>query len=391
MSLKRSSPTATARVRTDAAFAKALRAASAWRNWSRPDLAAHAQVPLGVVHALYRCSPVQPEAVAAVCRCLELSMPSLFDMGPLMKLGRLLRDRREKAGLSRKALGRLAKLSDATVKFTETGVHAPSRATCLRLLSVADLELTWSDLAPFAGPPPEINQSSAESPVFRLDPRVSVEMVREQTLVIDHLCQHQYGLQRSLAGWRRVCWYCGERSSVAVALMEAAQNLTVRHHPACPGPLAESLVGRYPIIRELAQTEQQSRQTLTAQRLHRALRPAAPPRLYGCRAAADLGEHLASVSAGPVGPYRSGVVSVLLWALGLGTCPMGLTAEPFTDSAARSLLASLSENASAAPPSEFLRGVTETVAWILDPQALVPQDLAESVAPAPSLSRPGEP
>lgn len=390
MSPKNSSPTAAARVRTEAAFADAVQEASAWRNWSRPELAAHAQVPLSAVHALYRGSPVRPEIVAAVCRCLELPTPHFFDIAPLMKLGRLLRDRREKAGLSRKDLGRLAKLSDGTVKFTETGVHAPSRATCLRLLGVAALELTWSDLAPFAGPPPELTQSSPEPPVFRLDPRVSVEMVREQTLLIEHLCQHQYGLESGLAGWRRVCWYCGERSSVAVASMEAAQHLAVRHHSACPGPLAESLVGRYPIIHELAQTERESRRTLTAQRLHRTLQPEELPRLYGCRAAADLGEQLAYVSAAPVGPYGSGVTSALLWALGLGTCPMGLTSEPFTDSAARNLLALLSENVSPTPPSVFLHGVTETLAWILEPQALVPQDLAESVVLAPSLSRPGE-
>lgn len=385
MSAEEVPPPAAPRVRTDTAFAKAIRAASEKRTWRRPDLAAHAHVPLSAVHAIYRCGPVRPEFVAAVCRSLELPPPRLLDLTPLLKLGRLLRDRREKAGLSRKALGRLAKLSDATVKFIETALHAPSRATCLRLLSVAALELTWSDLAPFAGAPPAPDPSTSEPPVFRLDPRLSLEMVREQMLLIDQLRLHQYGQESGLTGWRRVCWCCRARSLGAAGNAEAAQHLPIRHHAACLGQLAESLVGRYPVLSELAQTERDRRRTLTAQRLHHALQRTEPERLYGCRGAADLSEQLAEVSAGLASPYRSGAASVLLWALHLGPCPMGFTSAPFTEGAARGVLAALSAGRLAtAPPAEFLRGVSETVAWILESHA--PPPLGFSEPPAPALA-----
>ena len=58
--------------------------------------------------------------------------------------GVLLRDRRNAAKLSRVDLARLAKVSDATIKFIETARHPPSRSTLIRLLAVAELHLTWA-------------------------------------------------------------------------------------------------------------------------------------------------------------------------------------------------------------------------------------------------------
>ena len=55
--------------------------------------------------------------------------------------GRLLRDKRTAAGLSRVELARRATLSDCTVKFAETARHPPSRATLIRLIGVAELKL----------------------------------------------------------------------------------------------------------------------------------------------------------------------------------------------------------------------------------------------------------
>ena len=277
------------RVQTDAAFANAVRAACMQRTWNRPALAAQAHVPLTVVHAIYRRAPVLPTVLSAVCRCLDLPLPPFIDLAPLRKLGLLLRDRRESAGLSRKSLGRLAKLSDATVKFVETGLHAPSRATCLRLLSVAALDLQWSDLALFAGPPPDPRPSNADSPVFRLDPRLSAEMVREQMLLIDQLCLHQDGAECSPAGWRRVCWLCGARSATTASRTEEVKHLSLRHSVACTGQLAESLVHRYPILREMAQIERRSRLTPTARMIHLDRRRATAAPL-GCRPVAELGE-----------------------------------------------------------------------------------------------------
>ncbi len=81
--------------------------------------------------------------------------------------GRLLRDRREAAGFSRSELSRLAKLSDATVKFAETARYPPSRKTLIRLLAVPQLNLSWDDLpwqpggAPQPQPTPEGKSEAA--------------------------------------------------------------------------------------------------------------------------------------------------------------------------------------------------------------------------------------
>ena len=71
------------------------------------------------------------------------------------QFGRLLRDKRNAAGLSRVQLARRAKLSDATVKFTETARHPPSRATLLRLIGVSELKLHWADVPGHPGPSAE--------------------------------------------------------------------------------------------------------------------------------------------------------------------------------------------------------------------------------------------
>ena len=62
------------------------------------------------------------------------------------QFGRLLRDKRNAAGLSRVQLARRAKLSDATVKFIETARHPPSRATLIRLIGVSELKLRCADV-----------------------------------------------------------------------------------------------------------------------------------------------------------------------------------------------------------------------------------------------------
>ena len=67
--------------------------------------------------------------------------------------GRLLRDKRTAAGLSRVELARRATLSDCTVKFAETARHPPSRATLIRLTGVAELKLRWADVPGRPEPP----------------------------------------------------------------------------------------------------------------------------------------------------------------------------------------------------------------------------------------------
>lgn len=75
--------------------------------------------------------------------------------------GKLLRDCRATAGLSRSALAKQAKLSDATIKFIETAAHSPSRATLIRLVNVKALGLTWDDVTALAGEAPQAGSRSA--------------------------------------------------------------------------------------------------------------------------------------------------------------------------------------------------------------------------------------
>ncbi len=80
----------------------------------------------------------------------------------LVEFGKLLRDRRDHAVLTRSQLGKLTGVSDATVKFIETARHPPSRRTCQALVGVKELGLTWDDVATlgYVGPAPT-NQPSA--------------------------------------------------------------------------------------------------------------------------------------------------------------------------------------------------------------------------------------
>ena len=349
-------------------------------------LAAEAGVSLGAIQALYHRAPLSADAVSAVCQCLDLPLPRLFDLAPLQKLGRLLRDRRERAGLSRKDLGQLARLSDSTIKFLEKGLHAPRPETWQRLLGVAALELSARYLEDCAGLPQDASTPYPESPVVRLDPSLSAEMVREQMLLTEQLLLHQHGVERSPSGWRQVCWLCGARSAAVAHRVEDVHRLTLRHAVACLGQLAESLLNRYPVIHDWARIERRSLATPTARRLQQDRQRVAQERVYGCRGGADLGEMLAYVSAAPASPYRNGAAAGLVWALGLGPCPLRTTPEVFDEGAARRLLAAASEaGVNTTEPADFLQGVIDTVTWILAPYAAPPQEPSTLGGPASLL------
>lgn len=83
----------------------------------------------------------------------------------LQEFGKLLRDKRNKAGFSRVHLARKAKLSAATIKFIETAKHPPSRATLIRLISVEELHLTWDDVPGQPVPPAAEHVTAAAKPV----------------------------------------------------------------------------------------------------------------------------------------------------------------------------------------------------------------------------------
>jgi DNA-binding XRE family transcriptional regulator len=71
---------------------------------------------------------------------LVSGLPSRRDAGlsreTLLQFGKLLKDRRLQARLSRAALGKKTGLSEATIKFIETARTRPTRGTLLRLMAV---------------------------------------------------------------------------------------------------------------------------------------------------------------------------------------------------------------------------------------------------------------
>lgn len=319
--------------------------------------------------------------------------PTARRLGSLMtaqqrqEFGKLLRDRRNQAGFSRVQLGRKAKLSDATLKFIETARHPPSRATVLRLLAVPELKLRWADVPGSITPPQEPTGEGAEpdqlAELHRLDPRLQVEAVRELSVLADELGRHQYQVERTHYGCSRVCRLCGARSEGAAMDAQQAHKLKLRHAPLCIGQLAETLLRQHPVISELATAERRHPRTATAYALAEGIRLATLLRFYGCRSGAEIAAQLAHNAALPPSPYCRGIGSLLLWALGLGPCPVE-PAEPFSEDCARRLVMRLKR--SAAQPSELgerLRGVSHAAAWLLDENASEPRDPALFLAPEP--------
>ena len=71
------------------------------------------------------------------------------DKPAYVAFARLLRERREQAGLSRQQLASMAKLSESTVRNLETARVIPLRQTLEILRNVASLKLTLDDLPPW--------------------------------------------------------------------------------------------------------------------------------------------------------------------------------------------------------------------------------------------------
>ncbi|MFO0573744.1 MAG: helix-turn-helix domain-containing protein [Polyangia bacterium] len=141
--------------------AQRVRDARQRRSMSTLALAEQAGVPRRVVSRIESAAPVPLEPLEAVCRVLGLEpptpQPSAEPSGSTVyeQFGQLVRDRRAAAHLSRRALARRVRLSEATIKLLETARYRPSRATCIRLLRVAELGLCWEDMAALKlGDPP---------------------------------------------------------------------------------------------------------------------------------------------------------------------------------------------------------------------------------------------
>lgn len=183
----------------------------------------------------------------------------------LVDFGRLLRDRRNQAGLSRLQLARKAKLSDATVKFVETARHPPSRQTLLRLVGVPELKLEWTDTPGYCPHTAPAGIERAVPPLgiglHSLDSRLTVPMVREALLVLDELHAGLYLVEVTVLGARRACSICGMRSEAWAVDAHEAARLPIHHAVYCVGQLAEALCRRHHVIAELAQDERRAAQS----------------------------------------------------------------------------------------------------------------------------------
>lgn len=80
------------------------------------------------------------------CALFDLGQRSFLLPDQFQRFSTLLRQRRESAHLSRNELGKRAGLSDRTIKNIEHALVSPSRDTVVRLLEVAELSLTWTDV-----------------------------------------------------------------------------------------------------------------------------------------------------------------------------------------------------------------------------------------------------
>ncbi len=157
----------------------------------------------------------------------------------LQAFGKLLRDKRNAAGLSRIQLARRAKLSDATIKFLETARHPPSRATLIRLIRVEELKLAWGDVPGDGSPPATERATALDSPQDRpelnclitptFDPvRVVMDLGRFLNGAGGHVEQtHAYLDHQSAAAYLSMCQQssiiAGQRASTPLA--EAARRI----------------------------------------------------------------------------------------------------------------------------------------------------------------------
>jgi len=369
-----------------------------------PTIGRHA---LALAEALRTIAPAQPPKTQSACvayaslvdEIAHLSsargaVPPSSRLTPaltrkqLQDFGHLLRDKRNQAGFSRLQLARKAKLSDATIKFIETARHPPSRATLLRLVGVAELGLRWSDTPGYsAGAMPDVvgktSPALRDEEFSRFDSRLTLPLVLEAMLVLDEFRTGQHPVEVTAYGARRLCCLCGARSDDWTLDAREASKLPIRHAAPCAGRFADSLFERFPVIHELAHEERRSLRSLTATALAASLREIHRERFYGCRSGAEMAAQLARGTAQPCTPYRAGVGAMMLWALGLGPCPVEPTEQPFSEPRAHQL-ARLVNKQGLARLGELsrLRGVSDAAAWLVDPQA--PEPHFEQGLPLPS-------
>ena len=175
-------------------------------------------------------------------------------------------------------------------------------------------------------------------------------------------------------GARHLCCLCGARSEAWTLDAREAVKLPLRHAAPCAGRFADSLFERFPVIPELAHQERRSLRSLTATALAASLCEIHRERFYGCRSSAEVAAQLARGTSQISTLYRAGVSATLLWALGVGPCPVEPTHKPFSEPRAHQL-ARLIHKQGLAQVGELsrLRGASDTAAWLVDPQAPEPR------------------
>ncbi len=168
--------------------------------------------------------PSWTESLAVVEQLLPLAAagtaPQPLSRAQLVAFGKLLRDKRNAAGLSRPALARKAKLSDATLKFVETARHPPSRATLLRLVGVAELNLSWAEVPGHGPPPAQLASTGAATPPSALELNWFVAPGYDPIRMVNDLGRFLGGAGGHV-----------EQSHVYIDPQSAAAYLAVRRHP----------------------------------------------------------------------------------------------------------------------------------------------------------------
>ena len=311
---------------------------------------------------------------------------ALTTRAQLVAFGKLLRDKRTQAGMSRLALAQKAKLSDATVKFVETARHPPSRQTLLRLVNVRELGLQWSDTpgASTESPPPDSADQTTAAALFRLEPRVAVSLVLDAFLLLDELRRSSCIVEVTSNGARRACSLCGMRSKSWAANPDDAAKLSIEHAAPCVARLTSLMCQKQPVIAELAKKERKSPRSEIAIEAALARRATSVERFVGCRTAAEVGAQLVRAAERRGDEFREGASQLCLWSLGLGNCPLDPTGETFSERKA----AQIAQLTAPTAGSRRLAGIIQAAAWLTYPSVAAPfdADQGRTVGAAPSGS-----
>lgn len=133
-------PVCQASVERPVKFATALRHVVEQLLCPQPAQDAYVQAALSLAAWAQSHLPVQLGISTAPLSQGQLDMDAPFSVqSDWRKVGQELRQRRERAGLTRMQLGCMAGIADSTIRNFETGRHRPTRGTILRLATVSAL------------------------------------------------------------------------------------------------------------------------------------------------------------------------------------------------------------------------------------------------------------